>query len=204
MSDAHPVYISIDMNIFEWYRGRKARIEAAAHLYDMAVTQSRLPAFYEALGVTDSIDGRFDLLTVHIFLIMDRLGALGPEGRKTGQALFDRMFRAMELNLREAGVGDLGVPKHIKKMMKAFNGRLHSYAGAISAQNPDALQLALTRNVYRAEGEAIPAGVFDLTDYVLSVHRAFESMTLEQFQSGQIWFPPVLAEQQRRKEALRA
>lgn len=187
------------MNILEWYRGRKARIEAAGRLHAMATAQSRLPDFYETLGVADTIDGRFDLLTVHVFLIMDRLGALGPEGRKTGQALFDRMFRAMELNLREAGVGDLGIPKHIKKMMKAFNGRIHSYAGAVSAQDADALQLALTRNVYRAEGEAIPAGVFELTDYILSTRRQFEGMTLEQFQSGQIWFPPILS--QRHKEA---
>ncbi len=186
------------MSILQWYRDRKVRKEAAARLYEMVAVQSRSPVFYERLGVADTIDGRYDLLMLHIFLIMDRLNMLGPEAVKLSQDVFDKTFRTVELHLREMGIGDLGIPKHIKKMMKAFNGRAHSYHEALAAHNADALQLALTRNVYRTEGESIPPGVFELTDYVLSTRHGFEAMGLDQFESGQIWFPPVVIQ---RKEA---
>lgn len=188
------------MIALNWFKQRKARKDAAARIYDMAVVQSRTPDFYTRLGVADTIDGRFDLLTLHVYLAMDRLNTLGPEGRALGQALFDRMFRMVDLSLREMGFGDLGIPKHMKKMMKAFNGRAHSYHAALSAANPDALQLALTRNVYRVEGESIPAGVFALTDYALETHATFAQFDLDAFTDGRIWFPAVA----RAKEAIRA
>jgi cytochrome b pre-mRNA-processing protein 3 len=183
-----------------WFKQRKARKDAAVRLYDMAVVQSRVPDFYDKMGVADTIDGRFDLLVLHIYLVMDRLNALGPEGRKLGQALFDRMFRMVDLSLREMGFGDLGIPKHMKKMMKAFNGRAHSYHAALSTGNPDALQLAITRNVYRIEGESIPAGVFSLTDYALATHTQFAQRDLNAFMQGDVGFPAI----RHAKEAIRA
>ena len=181
-----------------WFKQRKVRKDAAVRLYDMAVIQARAPAFYKDLGVADTIDGRFDLLVLHIYLIMDRLYVLGPEGRAQAQALFDRMFRSVDLTLREMGIGDLGIPKHMKKMMKAFNGRAHSYHEALAAKNSDALQLAITRNVYRVGGESIPAGVFDLTDYALETSATFEAFDLDAFVDGRIWFPSII---RARKEA---
>ena len=185
---------------FNWFKQRKARKEAAIRLYDMAVAQSRAPEFYARMGVADTIDGRFDLLTLHIYLIMDRLYALGPEGRTLAQTLFDRMFHMVDLSLREMGFGDLGIPKHMKKMMKAFNGRAHSYHAALAAGNDDAMQLAVTRNVYRVEGESIPAGVFDLTGYALEAHKTFAACDFDAFMNGHIRFPAIA----RTKEAIRA
>lgn len=194
------------MNVFQWYRHRRRRAAVATGLYGAVVVQSRLPVFYETLGVADTIDGRFDLLTLHMFLITERLGAFGAEGHALAQALFDRMFRMMELNLRESGVGDLGIPKHIKKMMKAFNGRFHAYGEAVSVHGPDALRQALVRNVYRmanvaSEGAAVdgtsqggvPAGAFVMADYMFAVRHQFAGMTLEQLVSGPLCFPPVMA-----------
>ena len=84
------------------------------------MAQSRDPAFYEALGVADSVDGRFDLISLHTILVIERLEQFGKPGRKLAQTLFDTMFVTMDFTLREMGVGDLGVPKHMQKMMKAF------------------------------------------------------------------------------------
>lgn len=190
---------------FSWFTKLKARKEAARRLHeatrrlhDAAVVQSRMPVFYERLGVADSIDGRFDLLALHVFLMMDRLNDLGPEGCRLAQTLFDRMFGEIDLTLREMGVGDLGIPKHMKKMMKAFNGRAHHYHEALAARSHDALLLAVTRNVYRVEGESIPYGADELARYTMAAHEAFAAMDLMQFQTGAPAFPPVA---QTRKEA---
>ncbi len=174
-----------------WFKNRKARKDAAAGLFESALAQARSPVFYERLGVADSIDGRFDLIILHVYLIQQRLGALGPQGRKLSQALFDKMFVTMDFTLREIGVGDLGVPKHMKRMMKAFNGRAHSYHDALAARNTAALELAVARNIFRMQGEAMPAGCEAIASYIFAANDLMASYTIEDFMSGEVQFPPV-------------
>ena len=145
------------------------------------------------------MDGRFDVLTLHVALLLARLGQLGPEGHKLGQAVFDRMFRDIEQTLRETGVGDLGVPKHMAKMMKAFNGRVHVYHSALSENNIAALETAIARNVYRME--QIPAPAVAIAGYALTVKESLESYTLENFQRGQVAYPAPLNHTEQRKAA---
>ena len=161
-------------------------------MYQAAIAQSRDPAFYAELGVTDTLDGRFDLICLHSFLLMERLEQLGPEGKRLAQAVFDRMFKTMDFTLREIGIGDLGVPKHMAKMMKAFNGRVHVYHTALAEKNPAALELAITRNIFRVEGESIPYGVYPLADYVVRANDKMRSYELNDFLNASIQFPPVL------------
>ncbi len=179
------------MMLMQWLKDRQARKAAAERLYQAALVQSREPVFYEDYGVADTMDGRFDLLCLHVFLLIDRLERFGAKGRKMGQAVFDRMFVNVDLTLREIGIGDLGVPKHMNKMMKAFNGRVHAYHEALAAGEPAALQLAVSRNVFRASGEAIPAGVDAMVDYILETHKMFAHEGLDDFMTGRIRFPVV-------------
>ncbi len=187
--------------LIQWFKDRAARKTAAKALYQVALRQSRDPAFYMDLGVADTMDGRFDLACLHVFLMIERLERFGQEGKKLSQALFDVMFRNVDETLREQGVGDLGVPRHMQKMMKAFNGRAHAYHAAIAAQSPAAMELALVRNVYRAEGEAIPQGVFVLTDYALAAYTQLDHYSFDEFMGGHIAFPDHIL---RKKEAARA
>ena len=86
----------------------RSRFNDRAHdLYDTIVAQSRLPAFYQAGGVPDSVDGRFDLIVLHAVLVTRRLGGAGEPGKALAQELFDLMFADMDRSLREMGVGDL-------------------------------------------------------------------------------------------------
>lgn len=106
----------------------------AAQLYRAALTQARTPVFYERYGVPDSFDGRFDLLLVHIFLILHSMMDK-DDYEDIAQSLFDETFKDMDQVLREMGIGDMGVPKHMRRMMKAFNGRMHAYQYAIAPQS---------------------------------------------------------------------
>ncbi|MEM8833425.1 MAG: ubiquinol-cytochrome C chaperone family protein, partial [Pseudomonadota bacterium] len=105
-----------------YFTKKKHRKERARELYAAAVDQSRHPVFYEKLGVPDSVDGRFDMIALHCSILMLRLNRAGEN--KLSQSLFDVFFKTMDRSLREMGVGDLSVPKHMKRMMKGFNGRL--------------------------------------------------------------------------------
>lgn len=130
--------------------GARRRIADAAHgLYVAAVTQARRPEFYGQLAVADSVDGRFDLVALHVFLVLNRLGRDGAALRELGQALFDLMFADMDQNLREMGVSDISVGTKVKTMVKAFYGRVAAYEAGLDDRG--AMEDAVARNLYRGE-----------------------------------------------------
>lgn len=130
----------------------------ARRLYSCALAKTRDEGFYAHCGVPDSFDGRFDLLLLQIFLILR-----GCKNRddydQLSQDLFDEIFKDMDQVLRERGIGDMGIPKHMRRMMKAFNGRMHAYQIATDPQSlegvslleaiaPDDLRGMLRRNLF--------------------------------------------------------
>jgi cytochrome b pre-mRNA-processing protein 3 len=114
-------------------------------IYGMIVTQAREPLFYRDLGVPDTVDGRFDLLVLHLWMVLRRLRAV-EGGAGACQALFDRFCEDMDGNLREMGVGDLTVPKRMQAFGEAFYGRAAAYDLAI-ADGREALAQALCKNI---------------------------------------------------------
>jgi cytochrome b pre-mRNA-processing protein 3 len=114
-------------------------------IYGMIVTQAREPLFYRDLGVPDTVNGRFDLLVLHLWLVLHRLRQM-TGGVDLGQALFDRFCEDMDANLREMGVGDLAVPKRMQAFGEAFYGRAAAYDLA-STEGREALAQALGRNI---------------------------------------------------------
>jgi cytochrome b pre-mRNA-processing protein 3 len=120
----------------------------ARQLYDGLVARAREPVFYASFAVPDTIDGRFDLLALHAFALLDALKGSGPEGARLGTALASLIFAGFDDALRELGVGDFGISRRMKAMASAFYGRLEAYgAAALEA----ALSEAIVRNVYRTD-----------------------------------------------------
>jgi cytochrome b pre-mRNA-processing protein 3 len=120
----------------------------AADLYEAIVAQARDPVFYAGLGVPDTVNGRFEIVALHAFLVLRRLKAAAGPAAALGQALFDTMFADMDLSLREMGAGDLGVGRRVKVMAEGFYGRISAYDAALASPEPGALVEALRRNVY--------------------------------------------------------
>jgi len=138
-----------------WRRGHPHGRHADA-LYASAVRQARLPVFYAAMGVPDTVDGRFEMIAVHVFLLLHRLRRGDEACRETAQALFDAMFEDMDRSLRELGAGDLGVGRRVKTMAKAFYGRIAAYEQGL-AGGEGALEEAVGRNIFRGTEGAAPA-----------------------------------------------
>lgn len=127
---------------------RKPRLAPAGTIeaiYGMIVTQAREPIFYRDLGVPDTVNGRFDLLLLHLWLLLRRLRT-AESGVGLSQALFDRFCEDMDDNLREMGVGDQTVPKRMKAFGEAFYGRVQAYDQAIET-GPEALAQAICKNI---------------------------------------------------------
>ena len=119
-------------------------------IYGMIVTQAREPLFYRDLGVPDTVNGRFDMLVLHLWMVLRR-AKLIEGGTELSQALFDRFCDDMDANLREMGVGDLTVPKRMQAFGEAFYGRAAAYDVALAAGR-EPLAQALCKNILNGEG----------------------------------------------------
>ena len=173
---------------------RRNRLERPAYLlYGAAVAAARDPVFYAELGVPDTVDGRFDMVSLHVYLVVRRLGVLPEPGPKLAQAVFDAMFSDMDVNLREMGVGDLSVGKRNRAMWEAFHGRAAAYQAALAAGDDGALEEALRRNVWRG---AVPDGgdvVGRLARIVRRRDAALAGQDLAGLREGKVGFGEAVA-----------
>src|ERR1700743_831406 len=108
--------------------------------------RAREPVFFAALGVPDTIDGRFDMVVLHAWLVLERLREL--QMKDVSQEFVNLLFVSFDESLRELGVGDIGIGHRVKKMANAFYGRLSAYGAAVEQ---GAMEDAIRRNVFRTE-----------------------------------------------------
>ena len=151
------------------FRRRKPEETFAAALYARTAEEARAPELFEACGIPDTLDGRFDALALHAALVIDRLRR-EPDGEELAQAFFDAMFRHLDLTLREIGVQDLGVGRRIKIMAEGLHGRALAYREALSG-GPAALGEVLRRNAYGGRSPAADQAVARLEAHVRDYAR---------------------------------
>ena len=166
-----------------WRPPSSATIEA---VYGMIVAQARCPEFYRDYGVSDTVTGRFDMIVLHLVLVLRRLRGLSASANlpPLGQQIFDRFCQDMDGNFREMGVGDLAVPKEMQRVAEAFYGRAAVYDAALGDDDGSGLARALGRNVY---GTAEPSpGAQRLADYMKEAERELASQDPA---AGQVRFP---------------
>lgn len=164
-------------------------VAAGRALYAQTVAQSRTPTLYADLGAPDTPEGRFEIYSVHVYLLLERLKGQGPLAAETAQALFDTYVSALDHALRELGVGDLSVGKKIRKLGEAFYGRINSYETALAALPDTApLDALIGRTVYEG-GEAPQAPAFRA--YVLKQREALALQSVDALCAGQVtWVAP--------------
>ncbi|MCU0732801.1 MAG: hypothetical protein MUE84_14600 [Hyphomonas sp.] len=139
--------------MFEWLTGRHQDRSKAENLYGAVVTLARTPGFYSDFAVPDTPEGRFEMVTLALFLTLERLKSF-PDQEKLVQGTIETFVTDMDDCLREMGVGDMGVSKRVKRAAAAFYERAGSYRPGLADPGPSALTDALTRHVY--SGQAVP------------------------------------------------
>lgn len=165
-----------------WFQP-SSTIHQAHALYIALVGQARQPFFYEKLQVPDTLDGRFDMIVLHVFLITQRLK---PRHRELANQIIDVMMDDMDRSLREVGVGDMSVGKKVKHMADALNGRMQIYGEAI--EDDAALRDALTRNVYRGQ-EVNEANISAISHYVQQAHKTLTTQSDDMIEQADIVWP---------------
>lgn len=173
------------MQLDRLFRPRPAR--AAGHaLYVSAVAQSRLPTLYAELGAPDTVEGRFEVYSLHVILLLDRMRGHGQLATDVSQVLFDTFVSGLDNALREMGVGDLSVGRKMRKLGEAFYGRCKSYETAFaSLPDREALDALIVRTVYADADATLAASLAPkMAAYVVSQRVFLVEQALERILSG--------------------
>ena len=176
---------------------RNSQARTIHALYGAIVAQARSVTFYADYRVPDTVEGRFDLIVLHLVLLLNRLGRRAEAGRGLGQALlgqailigqelFDAFCRDLDANLREMGVGDLAVPKRMQAFAEAFYGRQAAYLAALEAADQRVFEKALARNIFPAGNDA---GAAQLARYARAAVTSLDAQDDGALIRGEVVFP---------------
>jgi cytochrome b pre-mRNA-processing protein 3 len=162
---------------------RSANREMIEGIHGKIVAAARHPALFTDYGIEDSLEGRFEAVTLHAALVLRRLSRMEAPAPEIAEDLTDAIFRSIDAALREAGVGDISVPRHMKNFARAFFGRAAAYDRALGCETI-ALEAALARNVYDGRGNPDR-----LARYVKAADEALAGASLDALIAGKIPFP---------------
>jgi len=167
---------------------RRRRPRRSARLYGAAVQAARNHKWYIEFEVPDTVDGRFDMLALHLFLLQNRLRD-APGGDAVMQEVLETFVADMDQNLRQLGIGDPSMGREIRAMVEAVHGRFAAYATGLADTTADGLSMALARNVYRDGNRDGPAQEA-LAAYVRGAAAHLAETPLADILAGRLCLPP--------------
>jgi len=176
--------------IWKRFFDRSEREQEPYAIYGALVSQARSPALYLHAGVPDTLEGRFEMVLLHTFLVLRRLRLVEEphveEAKALSQRVFEVFFDDMDQTLREIGISDLKVGKEIKGMAASFYGRIEAYDKGLDAEDEAVLKAALRRNVYPREPAPTDEDLNELTAYVRRAEAALAACPIETLLAGEI------------------
>lgn len=180
----------MENRVLSWFSSEAQARRTALKIYGAIVTQAREPGFFAVHGVSDTPEGRTDMIILHLFVVLERLGAAGQEGRTMARLLSETFVTDIDDCLREMGVGDLSVPKKVKRAAQALGERCQAYrTAATSSDRPEALSQEIAATVSGVAEN--PASASALARYVLSARSLVAALPDKNLLGGEVRFPPL-------------
>lgn len=177
------------------FSSRAPQRRAGLSLYEAIVAQARSEPFYRDYGVPDTVNGRFEMIVLHVVLVVARLQAEGEEGQELARAMLEAFVADVDDACRRLGIGDMGVPRHVKKATAAVLQRGATYRAAMAApRSADADPLADAIGEH-AWGEAVPSDPASrraLADYVRRTVASLDAQPGAPITAGTVTFPSAL------------
>lgn len=171
-----------------WFRRRGEAARKAEEIYGAVVAQARRPDFYESYGVPDTMRGRYEMLVLNLFLMLERMREDPADTTELSRLTLERFCADMDDCMREIGIGDLAVPKKVKRAAIGFYERAAVYRPAIAADDAPSLAGHLSRFV--RDGEAAEATGEMLAGYALRARKSLAEAPLAAVLDGTA-FPPT-------------
>jgi cytochrome b pre-mRNA-processing protein 3 len=171
--------------MLQWFKTRSNRAATARQLYGSSVAAARNPVLFSDWHVADTMEGRFEMVVLHVGLLLRRLTLAGPDGKALGQGVLEQMVAALDDDMRELGISDLRVGKKVQAAASAFYGRLRVYDEALTAGTPADLEAAL------APGGTVAAG--PLSAYVRAMAADLAGQPMDRLAAGTVSYVPPVA-----------
>ncbi len=165
----------------------RAQKRVADRLFRDSVVQARHVWFYREARVPDTTAGRFDMITLHLFLLSDRLRAMGDDGSELERLLAERFIDELDITFREMGTGDMGVGPKVRKLAQQFYNRLSRYRAGMG-EGPEALVSELHDILFNHAPER-QADAERIAAYLLRARHHLAGLTDEALQKGEVTFP---------------
>jgi cytochrome b pre-mRNA-processing protein 3 len=176
--------------MLDWLKARRSLRRTARELYGSIVTQARQPQLYAGFGVPDTMQGRFEMVAMHLVLILQRLESEGARGRRVGRFLTESFVVDMDDGMREMTFGDLAVPLEVKRALAALFDRHKAYRGPLASGDRAALQAALAGQLaYLAPSGRLDAG--QLAHYMCDMSLALGRQSGRDLLEGRLAWPPA-------------
>lgn len=169
-------------------RSSRKNREVTERVYSAIVAAARQPRFYSHDRVPDTPLGRFEMLSLHMFLFLHRLRGAEGAAAELAQAVVDLFITDIDHSLRELGIGDMGIPRRVKKLARMFYGRANAYGAACDSGDIEALAAALKRNI-RPDAEDWPEAAA-IAAYVVAADRHLATQRSDDMLGGMIVFMP--------------
>lgn len=164
--------------ILTWISNRARRKRTAHEFYGSIVAAARNPSLYSELGVPDTLEGRFEMLVAHMFVFLERLGNAEDNDANLKQELVDLFFADMDVTTRQAGAGDMAVPKRMRELAHVFSERMDTYNESFASSSKDMLvtkleSLVFSKNTQR-KIRAERLGI-----YLIQLRRTLQGMPIK-------------------------
>lgn len=172
--------------MFDWWKNRRSLEQTATEIYGATVARARNPAFYEVCGVSDTPEGRFELIILYMSLVLERLRPAEDAQMALQRRVVEAFVTDMDDNMRELGVGDLTVPKKVKRATAGLMERMDQYRIALAATDDSNLQAALKANFLEVAGN--PAGLALLARSIRADVRHLAKLTDNAVMQGKMSF----------------
>lgn len=166
--------------------GRRSNRQVVEAVYEAIVAATRQPHFYSHWNVPDTPLGRYEMLSLHMVLFLERARASGPVLAELAQEVTDEFFKDVDHSLRELGINDVSMPKRMKKLAKMFYGRAQAYREALLADDAAALAAALARNIQPQQPDWPDAAA--LAAYVRQAYAAISAEPDAALLAGRVVF----------------
>ncbi len=176
--------------MLSWFRGRSDRQRQAKLLYGAVVAQAREPAFYRDYGVPDTLEGRYEMIVLVLFQLLERLREAGSEHEELSRVVLESLFTDVDDNMREIGIGDLSVPKKVKRAAAGFYERAVAYRAALEADDEAALATHMRQFIDGGAG-ASQAGRRRLARFAIEQRRAFSATGVQDVIEGRGFIEPA-------------
>lgn len=163
--------------MFNWFTARSRRRRNAQNFYGSIVALSRAPALYCDFNVPDTVEGRFEILVLHMFVALERLGHENGNEEKINQVLVNIFFADMDTTSRELGVGDLKVPKKMRVLAAVFEERIAAYTKAFLENDLQLLRNEFEQNIFIGNTAARNAAK-ELVGYVQTLRSGLADMSI--------------------------